>query len=608
MKSRKRSSLTLSAILTFVLHLIAIGPFSTTAFATDAVGITSLEGIVSSSGNYYLSANIVVSGSPAGGTSTYIGDFSGTLNGNGFTISGLSAPLFSDISGSVSNVNLITTGAGIFRVVADNNSNQENVGVLGAELLPTGRVSGVNVAGIIQASAKRYVGGLIGKVQAGARISNSSSSVSITTTSAKSTGGLVGYLDGSPTSGASVETSTSTGSVTTFGSREGTGGFVGFSRGSISILSSASSGNVISQTNASGQNNWETGGFLGSTYNGGQPLIKNSQALGSVTVTNSNGGNAGDVGGFIGYSQLGTNIQNVFASGNVTAVGLEWVGGLIGDNPGNVSNSIATGSVIGGDRVGGLTGGSEGSTSNSRASGSVSGISNFGALIGEGNAQPGPTPMGTDLDLLNTGQSPAAWGQDQNINGGKPYLLALINRGFYLVTTPSAAAPAAPTEAEVKAAAAAAAVKREAEVKTARADISKTLEKADKLTADAFAKADIAGVTSENIAQVQAEILALPAELRTEFNQVLKVARKYEVVGKIASEQATTLPITAFVEVGLIPADSKNKVALIAAIRRASADTRDSFADIQAVIAAEAARIQDRKDRLAATLARLKSK
>ena len=78
--------------------------------------------------------------------------------------------------------------------------------------------------------------------------------------------------------------------------------------------------------------------------------------------------------------------------------------------------------------------------------------------------------------------------------------------------------------------------------------------------------------------------------------------------GRIASEQAKNLPIRAFVEVGLIPADSKNKVALIAAIRRASADSRDSFADIKAVIAAEAARIQNRKDRLAATMARLKSK
>jgi hypothetical protein len=208
---------------------------------------------------------------------------------------------------------------------------------------------------------------------------------------------------------------------------------------------------------------------------------------------------------------------------------------------------------------------------------------------------------------FGTGNANGA-GPNAKSSGGNNGLAAI--RAFSADEAAVAAAAQTPavSEAQAKAAAAVAAAKREAEVKTARADIAKTLEKADNLTADSFAKAEIAGVTSENIAQVQAEILALPAELRTDINQVLKVARKFEVVGKIAGEQMVTLPITAFVEVGLIPADSKNKVALIAAIRRASTDTRDSFADIQAVIAAEAARIQDRKDRLAATLARLKSK
>lgn len=227
-------------------------------------------------------------------------------------------------------------------------------------------------------------------------------------------------------------------------------------------------------------------------------------------------------------------------------------------------------------------------------------------LVFESSANGNVAPSSVVLRTLTGIDLPFALSGNSNIWFASEAKIRKIANPLTFPLSP-AQAPAL-TETQAKAAAAAAAAKREAEVKTARADISKTLEKADKLTADAFAKADIAGVTSENIAQVQAEILALPAELRTDINQVLKVARKYEVVGKIASEQATTLPISAFVEVGLIPADSKYKVALIAAIRRASADTRDSFADIQAVIAAEAARIQDRKDRLAATLARLKSK
>jgi hypothetical protein len=212
---------------------------------------------------------------------------------------------------------------------------------------------------------------------------------------------------------------------------------------------------------------------------------------------------------------------------------------------------------------------------------------------------------------FGTGNANGA-GPNAKASGGNNGLAAI--RAFAWDAAAQAAAQAAAaqtpaqTEAQVKAAAAVAAAKREAEVKTARADISKALEKTDKLTADSFAKADIAGVTKENIAEVQAEILALPVEIRTDINQVLKVARKFEVVGKVATEKIVTLPITAFVEVGLVPADSKNKVALIAAVKRASTTDRDSFADIKAVIAAEAARIQDRKDRLAAAMNRIKSK
>ena len=226
-------------------------------------------------------------------------------------------------------------------------------------------------------------------------------------------------------------------------------------------------------------------------------------------------------------------------------------------------------------------------------------------LVFESSANGNVAPSAVVIRTLSGEDSPFALSGNSNI-----WFISeqKIRRIANPLSFPSPPAPAAVSEAQAKAAAAVAAAKRDAEVKTARADISKALEKADNLTADSFAKAEIAGVTKENIAEVQAEILALPAELRTDINQVLKVARKFEVVGKIASEQATALPISAFVEVGLIPTDSKNKVALIAAIRRASADSRDSFADIKAVIAAEAARIQDRKDRLAAAMNRLKSK
>jgi len=97
----------------------------------------------------------------------------------------------------------------------------------------------------------------------------------------------------------------------------------------------------------------------------------------------------------------------------------------------------------------------------------------------------------------------------------------------------------------------------------------------------------------------------MPEASRTDLNQVLKVARKYEVVGNIGSERVAQLQSNLFVEIGLIPTASKNKVAIVSAVRNLPAASRDTYEEIQAAVGAETARIQERKDRLAATIARI---
>ena len=129
------------------------------------------------------------------------------------------------------------------------------------------------------------------------------------------------------------------------------------------------------------------------------------------------------------------------------------------------------------------------------------------------------------------------------------------------------------------------------------------MKDAKELTVDSFAKAQIPGITASNIGEVQAELLSLPAEARTDINRVLKVARKYEVVGIIASNRAMSIQPNTFVEIGLIPQTSKNKTALALAVKKLPVEARDSLAEIQAVIKAENAVIQSRADRLAKVLA-----
>ncbi len=173
------------------------------------------------------------------------------------------------------------------------------------------------------------------------------------------------------------------------------------------------------------------------------------------------------------------------------------------------------------------------------------------------------------------------------------------------ITTP-------PSESERTAAALAAekaaVAKREAEKQEARAEIKNSLVTSKVISLEMFTQAEISGITAENIAEVQNEIAALPQISRADLNQVLKIARKYEVVGKIASNQvATVLPVT-LIEIGLIPEDSKYKAAITSTIKKLPASDRSSYASIKKAIDAKMAEIQTRKDRLANVVARINSR
>ena len=150
---------------------------------------------------------------------------------------------------------------------------------------------------------------------------------------------------------------------------------------------------------------------------------------------------------------------------------------------------------------------------------------------------------------------------------------------------------------------AAEAAKKEAEKQSARANVAAAIKDAKELTVESFAKAQIPGINSSNIGAVQAELLALPESSRGDINQVLKVARKYEVVGIIASDQVSRVQPSTLVEIGLVPESSKNKVALAAAIKKLPPEARDSLAEIKAAIEAANVAIQKRADRLAKILA-----
>ena len=122
-------------------------------------------------------------------------------------------------------------------------------------------------------------------------------------------------------------------------------------------------------------------------------IIKNVGLIAaSVTVIGVSGFSqpANGTGALVGTNQ--GSISNSYATGTVS--GSSYVGGLVGNNYGalsnaSISNSHATVAVSGTSRVGGLTGGnygSEGSITNSYATGAVVGSSTAGGLVGWNNA------------------------------------------------------------------------------------------------------------------------------------------------------------------------------------------------------------------------------
>jgi hypothetical protein len=272
------------------------------------------------------------------GNSSYIPNgFTGTFDGGGFTISGLTKPLFDGINeGVITNLDL---------------EADQVVGVMGKGMLANqsgATINNVNVTGDVFGGVdSNGVGGLVG--YSGGNISGSSATGDVTGT--YNVGGLVGTSYGS-ISGSFAESDVN-GDTTV-------GGLVGDSNGSIS--NSSASGDVTG--------NFYVGGLVGNSTSS----ISGSYAEGDVVSTNS------FTGGLVGYST--GNVSNSYTVGSVT--GNNDVGGLVGyQYGGNVSNSYATGDVTGYDEIGGLVGYQVNSSiSNSYAFGDVNGNSYVGGLVG----------------------------------------------------------------------------------------------------------------------------------------------------------------------------------------------------------------------------------
>ncbi len=260
--------------------------------------------------------------------------FTGTLNGNNFTISDLF-------------INLpLTRYVGLFGYTLG--ASIENVGLLNADITGQNRVGtlvGANYNSSIDNSfttgnvtgTGNNIGGLVGLNYTSSNIDNSYTTSNVV--GVNNVGGLVGWNGNS----SSIDNSYATGSVN---AGSFIGGLVGVNYKTSSITNSYATGSV----NGVGY----AGGLVG--YNSHASIIDNSYASGNVH------GGANYVGGLVGYNLISSVIDNSYATGSVS--GTNVVGGLVGDNISSsvINNSFATGSVSGGTNVGGLIGADDGTT------------------------------------------------------------------------------------------------------------------------------------------------------------------------------------------------------------------------------------------------------
>lgn len=299
--------------------------------------------------------------SPIGNSTT---NFTGTYNGQGYSISGLTI------------VRGTSTTIGFFGITL--NAKLENI------ILSSGAITG-----------STSTGGLIGAAY-DTEVSKSSFSGAVT--GGSNTGGLIG-LNSFTATLQSISSCFTTGTVTSNG--DDAGGLIGENAHSIDSCYSTS---TVTSTDASGDDKY--GGLLGFNYGD----VSNSYATGNVTAS------GGEVAGLIGEAEDCT-ISNCYATGNV--MGTSNCGGLIGYYDSvivsagldKVSNAYAWGNVTGTTDVGGLIGECQLPLEYCYSKGAVTGTTNAGGLVGNNT---GGSASNCFWDTQTSGKSTSALGS------GKP--------------------------------------------------------------------------------------------------------------------------------------------------------------------------------------------
>lgn len=347
-------------------------------------------------GTYKLMNDIDISGvewNPIGNKNN---PFSGKFNGQDFIISGLTitnthdyAGLFGYSTGEIKNLKLenvnINFIGNINQIIYGASLVGYNEGLL--ENIET--ISG-QVSFKVRGGVNGYLGGIAGYIQPVSILKNLKNNLDVIGDLTTATGGLLGYSENSIT----IISSYNNGLIE--GVNE-VGGLIGHSYMSTIIISSYNNGSisgvdgvggllggrgwigddelVITESYNTGEvtGNSSVGGLIGRTFNS---TISESFNMGLVNGLSK-------IGGLIGFSSAGyeSRITSSYNTGSIN--GSVEVGGLVGSGNLKISNSYNAGTINGGQTTGGLIGQSASLTiSNSYNIADISGFDKVGGLVG----------------------------------------------------------------------------------------------------------------------------------------------------------------------------------------------------------------------------------
>lgn len=257
---------------------------------------------MSKDGNYRLAADITLS------DGTSLSAFAGHLDGNGKKIQGLTAPLFDSISGKVSNLTL--EGSIVL-------NKQTQLGALANKLEAYGVIDSVTVNVTISGkrpSAAILLGGIVGLVESGAEILNSTKLGDIAITgvySAENENGI-GGIAGKILTGATLKNCQNLGNITVGESgntkeyKGALAGIVGLSNGATYIENCLNAGDVkaIATTLC-------TAGILGrtETTNSACPSIINCVNKGDIIKTETLNENCAGIASYLRGGNIEWNIN-----------------------------------------------------------------------------------------------------------------------------------------------------------------------------------------------------------------------------------------------------------------------------------------------------------